>query len=188
MPESLSEAWRNVFRLDALALGLGGAFTYLGYHYMPIKVPVVSSLADHVIYALRAQAPSLLLVGGAILAVGYQRIKQEAVDPLKPAKKDNDKLTVYRNFLTNTVEQYMINGPSLLILSTYLAPEQLRLIPLLVDVFVAARIAYLMGYLSPKLVRTSRSGGYILTYLPTCLIMMYNTFRLIDVVCPISGC
>ena len=174
----LPDAVKNVLFTDSLALSAGGAWTYFGYHYLPIPTPDVSGLADHVVYALRCQTPSLFLVSFAIGAVGYQRIKQGAVDPLKPAKRDNEKLQVYRNFLTNTVEQYLINGPSLLILSTYLAPEQLKLVPLLVDVFVAARLAYLYGYLNPDHQRTTRAGGYILTNLPTMIVMLYNGYRL----------
>ena len=168
----------NVIKQDFVSVPLGSCFVYCCYRYLPIPTPVVTHLSDHLLYALKWQLPSVLVIYGAVIKVILKRIEYDASDPLKQLadKSAADILEVHRRFLTNTVEQYVINGPALLMLSLYLTPRQLKVIPLLVVVFFVGRVAFLYGYLSPQKARTNRGFGFAITLLPSVLVLFYVTW------------
>ena len=114
-----------------------------------------------------------------MIKVILKRIKYDAHDPLKQPqdKAAADTLEVHRRFLSNTVEQYVINGPALLMLSLYLTPHQLKVIPPLVALFVTGRVIYLHGYLNPNRERTGRTFGFIMTIAPTAMTLAYVAYR-----------
>ena len=165
----------NVIKQDFVSVPLGSCFVYCCYRYLPIPTPVVTHLSDHLLYALKWQLPSVMAIYWAMAKVITKRLEFSAHDPLKQLdnKAAADTLEVHRRFLTNTIEQYVINGPALLMLSLYLTPHQLKIIPLLVDLFVFGRITFLYGYLDPAKERSSRSFGFVMTFLPTGLVLGY---------------
>ena len=174
-----SEAEWNVIKLDSLSISLAAGFVYYGYHYLPIPTPTaVTHLSEHLLYALKWQLPSVLLIAWAVINVIMKRLEFTAYDPLKQpdTKSAAEILEVHRRFLSNTVEQYVINGPALLMLSLYLAPHQLKVIPLLVAVFFVGRVAFLYGYLSPQKARTNRGFGFAITLLPSVIVLFYVTW------------
>ena len=164
---------------DFVSVPLGSCFVYCSYRYLPLPPPVVTHLSDHLLYALKWQLPSVLVIYWAMSKVITKRLEFSAHDPLKQLdnKAAADILEVHRRFLSNTIEQYVINGPALLMLSLYLAPHQLKVIPPLVALFVAGRISYLYGYLNPVKERTSRSFGFTLTVAPSTLTLVYVAYR-----------
>ena len=170
--------WR-IIKHKLITVSLGSGFVYCSYRYLPLPTPAVTHLSDHLLYALKWQLPSVLVIYGAVIKVILKRIEYDASDPLKQLadKSAADILEVHRRFLTNTIEQYVINGPALLMLSLYLAPHQLKVIPPLVALFVAGRISYLYGYLNPVKERTSRSFGFTLTVAPSTLTLVYVAYR-----------
>ena len=121
----------------------------------------------------------MLIIYWAIAKVIQQRMKFKAFDPLKKvdAKDAKDSLEVHQRFLSNTIEQYVINGPALLMLSLYLTPHQLKVIPPLVALFVTGRVIYLHGYLNPNRERTGRTFGFIMTIAPTAMTLAYVAYR-----------
>ena len=145
---------------------------------LPLPTPAVTHLSDHLLYALKWQLPSVLVIYWAMAKVITKRLEFSAHDPLKQLdnKAAGDILEVHRRFLTNTIEQYVINGPALLMLSLYLAPHQLKVIPLLVAVFFVGRVAFLYGYLSPQKARTNRGFGFAITLLPSVIVLFYVTW------------
>ena len=175
MAEVSEDPFWRIIKHKLITVSLGSGFVYCSYRYLPLPTPTVTHLSDHLLYALKWQLPSVLLIYGSVIKVILKRIQYDAHDPLKQLedKAAADTLEVHRRFLSNTIEQYVINGPALLMLSLYLAPRQLKVIPLLVDLFVFGRITFLYGYLDPAKERSSRSFGFVMTFLPTGLVLGY---------------
>ena len=66
--------------------------------------------------------------------------------------------------LTNTVEQMLLFVSSTLILSTYLASEQMKLIPILVVMWTIGRLLFDFGY---RIGPIYRSPGFAMTMFPS---------------------
>ena len=115
------------------------ALMYFGYQYLPLPVPEVNSVADQMVYAMRWQMPAIALLVYLIVDVGMARRNTGVVDPVA-GQKEPESLTVRRSVLQNTIEQLLLHSPSMLVLATYLRPDQLKLIPLLSSLFVIGRI------------------------------------------------
>ena len=126
------------------------ATLYIGYYHCDfIPVPPSTDLIHRMAFTLQCTLPMVLVVLGAILMVTNKRTVTTAVDPLS----DNDSiLQLDKNFLSNTLEQFMVGFTLLLIASTvFETTEQLKLMPLYSFLFVFSRIAFRVGYgISPK--------------------------------------
>ena len=181
MPTS-EEKWAAVFpgivKRDTIATIGGAAWMYFGYKYLPLAVPQVSGVADHLVYALRWQMPAVALMMYMVNDTAMERKRTGAIDPVEAGRKEPESLTVRRNVLQNTFEQFILNSTSVLVLSTFLQPEQLKIVPLLAGLFVAGRVWYRSGYIDSSAQRSGRSGGMWLTGIPTIGLIAYNLYRL----------
>ena len=179
MAEVSEDPFWRIIKHKLITVSLGSGFVYCSYRYLPLPTPAVTHLSDHLLYALKWQLPSVLVIYGAVIKVILKRVQYDAHDPLKQLedKAAADTLEVHRRFLSNTIEQYVINGPALLMLSLYLTPRQLKVIPPLVALFVAGRVIYLHGYLNPSKERTGRTLGFIMTIAPSAMTLAYVAYR-----------
>ena len=128
---------------------------------------------------MRWQVPAVALLVYLIVDVGISRRNTGVVYPVAE-RKDPDSLAVRRSVLQNTIEQLLLHSPSMLVLATYLRPDQLKLIPLLSSLFVIGRIWYRAGYIDPSNLRTNRASGMGLTIFPSVAVIAYNTFCLLQ--------
>ena len=169
----------NVVTRGVVSIMGGAACTYFGYKYLPLPVPEVNGVADQLVYAMRWQMPAVGLVLYYILDVASARSNTGVVDPVAE-QKEPESLAVRRSVLQNTVEQLLLHSPSMLVLATYLRPDQLKLIPLLSGLFVVGRIWYRAGYIDPSNLRTNRASGMGLTIFPSVVVIAYNMFCLLQ--------
>ena len=168
----------NVVTRGVVSIMGGAACTYFGYKYLPLPVPEVNGVADQLVYAMRWQMPAVGLVLYYILDVASARRNTGVVDPVA-GQKEPESLTVRRSVLQNTIEQLLLHSPSMLVLATYLRPDQLKLIPLLSCLFVVGRLWYRAGYIDPSNLRTNRANGFALSIIPTGSVIAYNLYRLL---------
>ena len=63
-----------------------------------------------------------------------------AWNPLDP--KNNQRTEILQRILTNTVEQFLLTTGSTIILSTYLKPSQMIIIPIFVILWCLGRIVF----------------------------------------------
>ena len=71
---------------------------------------------------------------------------KHAWNPLDPKTQKNT--DVLGRILTNTVEQFLIFVFSSTILSTYLKPSQMHMIPILIIMWSIARVLFEYGYVN----------------------------------------
>ena len=179
--QRFESAFPNVIKRYGLSLVGAVALMYFGYQYLPLPVPEVNGVADQLVYALRWQMPAVALLVFFIHDVGMARKDTGTPDPVT-VRHEPESLAVRRAVLLNTVEQLLLHSPSMLVLATYLRPDQLKLIPILSCLFVVGRLWYRVGYINPENLRTNRASGMGLTFFPTLAVIVYNMYRLV------SGC
>ena len=92
-----------------------------------------------------------------------------AWNPLDKSTQSNTE--VVSRILTNTMEQFLIFTSSSTILSIYLKPEQTKIIPIFVVIWVIARLAFDYGY---KISPSAREPGIVASVVPSilCLTML----------------
>ena len=143
------------------------AIFYGGYYYCPsLPVSASNDFTSKLIYTLRCVFPPLVVLEAAILLVGNGRRTSKAVNPLAGV---DHLIQLQKNFLANTLEQFLVFMVCTLVLITFLdTPEEMRLVPLYTTAFVIGRILFRVGYgISPKY----RSCGMVTNFTSTGFII-----------------
>ncbi|XP_033729952.1 transmembrane protein 79-like [Pecten maximus] len=132
------------FRL-AVTVSASIFFIIGGYYKFPFALPVMTSTSEKLIFTMRCQLFGALTLFMGIHGVGGVRAKSDAAsDPIR----GNGEHLVYvpKRILQNTVEQFVFHFIGQLVLCTYLSSEAMKIIPVLVALFVIARIVYQITY------------------------------------------
>ena len=130
------------------------------------------SSQEKLVYTIRWQSVSIFTLLFGILKVGSGRYSTTAFDPI--SGKGEHFIAVDVRYLQNTMEQFILNVLGQLILSTYLSASALpRVIPLLVTLFVLARIVFYIGYRKDPIYR---GAGFAMTLFPNVLMHLYCLF------------
>ena len=119
------------------------------YHCHSIPVPASDDFSEKLTYTLRYCAfPQAVFLLFAIMRVGFKRGSTRAINPLA----GNEHLVqTEKNILMNTVEQLLCFLLLVFALTTYLEPEEMRIIPLYSLSFIVGRILFMIGYtINPK--------------------------------------
>jgi hypothetical protein len=113
------------------------------YRLWPVD-PGLSDAASRLAYALQANAFAVLPLLVSVIVVGNDRFFSAAIDPT--LGKETLATIVNGRVADNTLQQFVLFFVATLALSAKLTPEAMRLIPAAALVFVAARIAFWIGY------------------------------------------
>jgi len=131
--------------------------------------------ADPLIYALRWQPIAALPLLAMIVAVGNARAMGPAIDPTLGNEDPAMRLNI--RVLDNTVQQFVLFVAGSMGLAASLDPERVKIVGAAAIVFVAARVAFWIGY---RIHPLYRAPGFAATaYLNMGLIAaaLYFTFR-----------
>lgn len=145
------------------------AYYVAAYRFFPFQLPAMETAVERVIFTLRWQ-----IFGGLTLLMGMMGVmairgqSDAAADPIKGNAENLTKLP--QNILQNTLEQFLFHFVGQIVLCTYLTSESMKVIPILVVLFVVARIIYKIGYQTEPMMR---SYGFGSTFLPTLVVYGY---------------
>jgi uncharacterized MAPEG superfamily protein len=106
--------------------------------------PALVDVASRLAYALKADVVAVLPLLVSIIAVANRRFNTEAIDPT--LHKEDRVAVIDGRVADNTLQQYVLFLIGTLALSVNLTAEQMGVIPAAAIVFVAARIAFWIGY------------------------------------------
>lgn len=84
---------------------------------------------------------------------------------------------VRNRILRNTTEQFILHVMAMLTLTLFLEGTSMKVIPILSGIFLTARIAFQIGYISSPI---KRAYGFASTFLPTVAVYAYCTFRMVQ--------
>jgi len=171
IPKWSAETERDVSRRIVLGLILAGTLFTTGFYFFPLKLPIMDNVLDRLIYTLQWLMFSALTLPMGMVGVFGKRRGTVAANPIDG--KFEHLLQTQKNILQNTLEQFVFHFVGLITLSTYLSPETMKAIPMLVIVFVTGRIIFKVGYERDPMQRTY---GFAMTFLPTVFTYMYCTY------------
>jgi len=109
--------------------------------------PSSSGLVDNssrLAYAVQANASAVIPLLASIITVGNNRFLSEAIDPT--LRKEDVATQINGRVVENTLQQFVLFLVATTALSINLTAAQMRIIPAATIVFVAARLAFWVGY------------------------------------------
>lgn len=130
--------------------------TWLLYVVLPAPASVREQ-SDAVLYALRWLPLAALPLLAAIVAVGNARAMGPAIDPTLGNEDGVMRITI--RVAGNTLEQFVLFAAGSLGLAASLDPLHVRVVGAAAIVFVAARIAFWVGYRIDPLYRAAGFAG-----------------------------
>jgi hypothetical protein len=122
----------------AMIVAIAG--TYQLWPSSPSLVDISSRLA----YAVQANAFAVIPLLAGIITVGNNRFLSEAIDPT--LRKEDAATQINGRVVDNTLQQFVLFLVATTALSVNLTAAEMRIIPGATIVFVAARLAFWVGY------------------------------------------
>ena len=141
-----------------------------------LPVPASMDFTSKLIYTVRCIFPPLMVLQVAILLVINGRRSLGVANPL--AGQDH-LIQLQKNFLSNTLEQFIVFMVSTLVLITFLnTSEEMRLVPLYTTTFIVGRILFRIGYgISWKYRGCGMAMNFFSTWFITGLIIYFMFTR-----------
>ncbi|XP_038643199.1 transmembrane protein 79 [Scyliorhinus canicula] len=143
-------------------------FLYGAYVFLPFDVPLMPDLSTRMIYTLRCGAFTTVPIVMGIIVYGLARCCSDAIDPFGPRR---DEVEIHLRFVTDSIHLLVLFLVNLLVLSTYIPQEVLKLLPLLAASFALARLIY---WLTFAISSTFRGFGYGLSFFPIVALLIAN--------------
>ena len=103
-----------------------------------------TAVADRLAFAFQCIFFAILPLAMGLLAVVFQHISDGAHDPA--AGLDGRSLRIQRRINLSTLEHFIWFSTSTIAISTRLEPSEMRILPILTGVFIAARVLYWCTY------------------------------------------
>ncbi len=117
------------------------------YQLWPCSLSLVD-ISTRLAYTLQANAFAVIPSLAGIVAIGNNRFLSEAIDPT--LQKEDAATQINGRVVDNTLQQFVLFLVATTALSVNLTPAQMRIIPAAAIVFVMARAAFWVGYLSTR--------------------------------------
>lgn len=155
------KAARQRFLSRSMWLTIPGTYLALAIAY--VVVPPIQGLEGHasrLVLAVRWLPIAMIPYAAVCLLILAARFFEGSHDPL--AGTESERLTIHCRVMQNTLEQLLWFSVCLVPLSTYLAPQQARIVPILCSFFAVARFVYWWGYLRSGTL--GRAAGVQLTF------------------------
>jgi len=129
-------------------LGVSGGILLLANRNIPaMGIPILSSAADRVAYALRWTGLEGLTSVSAIFCIVGTRMKYAAYEP---TDTKNEHVDATQRILSNTIEQFLTFTAAKLALASTLESTNMRIIPALSCLFILGRFSFHAAFNHPS--------------------------------------
>ncbi|PZU71813.1 MAPEG family protein [Brevundimonas sp.] len=145
----MSAEQRAIAVRSALAIAVTAAAIAAAWLWLPPAVLGAApdmATADRLAYALKAELPVFLWLGGCLRTVAGIRFRSDADRPGSAYAAPSARLAVPAAVLQNSLEQTVLAVGAHLVLATMLRGEQMILLPVLVALYLAGRVFFALGY------------------------------------------
>ena len=136
---------------DQKVVGIGAAsgvaamiVAIVGIYQLWPTSPSLVDISSRLAFALQANAFAVIPLLAGIMTVGNNRFFSEAIDPT--LRKEDAATQINGRVVENTLQQFVLFLVATTALSVNLTAAQMRIIPSATIVFVAARLAFWVGY------------------------------------------
>ena len=136
---------------DQKVVGIGAAsgvaamiVAIVGIYQLWPTSPSLVDISSRLAFALQANAFAVIPLLAGIMTVGNNRFFSEAIDPT--LRKEDAATQINGRVVENTLQQFVLFLVATTALSVNLTATEMRIIPSAAIVFVAARLAFWVGY------------------------------------------
>ena len=146
---ALSAEQKAIAVRSALAIVLTAAAVATAWLWLPTSVLGAApgmATADRLAYALKADLPVFLWLGGCLRTVASIRFRSDADRPGAAYGAPSPKLAVPAAVLQNSLEQTVLAVGAHLVLATVLRGEEMVVLPVLVALYLVGRVLFALGY------------------------------------------
>nr|XP_022320696.1 transmembrane protein 79-like [Crassostrea virginica] len=164
-----------VIKQIATSIAISVTVFVVSYLYLPINTSHLKELPDRLALTISCLFVSSFSVLMGIYLVGQIRGNSNAIDPVNGGAENL--VDVRNRILRNTTEQFILHVMAMLTLTLFLEGTSMKVIPILSGIFLTARIAFQIGYISSPI---KRAYGFASTFLPTVAVYAYCTFRMVQ--------
>ncbi|KAI1891825.1 hypothetical protein AGOR_G00147730 [Albula goreensis] len=147
---------------------------YALYFYVPLDVPDCPDLVSRLSFTLQCCAVAAVPIILAMLAGAVCRFCTASLEPGQASPRGSVLLQL---FVTASLEQLFLYTLNLVVITIFLAQDQLKAVPILVGVFVGGRLVY---WLSLHICSLWRGFGSGLTVFPLLAMVAFNLYHLFD--------
>ena len=167
-----AEKWSLAKKMIITAIGIAAVSFFVAYNIVSVDTSGIKTNADKLDFALQWLFLSGLTMLTGVVGVLRVRGNSSAMDPIEG--NSEHLVEIPNRILRNTTEQFIIHTIGLLTLTTYLTPEGMKAIPILVVIFVLGRIFFWLGYhIKPMY----RSFGFMMTFMPNLSVIAFCFYR-----------
>ncbi len=145
VPTTGNKAARQRFIASSIWFTVPGTYLAIWAAYtLLLPLPGMEEPVARLLLAVRWLLVAMLPYAAVCMVIATIRFFEGAHNPL--ARTESESLAIHCRVMQNTLEQLLWFAICLLVLATYLAPEQARVVPILCTFFALARSIYWWGY------------------------------------------
>lgn len=163
---TLDREQRAILLWSLAAIAVAAIVLYGGYLWLPperVGAGGAMTIADQLAFTLKWQLPVFLWLAGCVRQVASGRFRFREDRPGAAFAKPSPAIAVRAAVLQNSLEQTVLIAGTTLIVATLLRGPELVLIPLMIVLFLAGRIAFSDTYAKGA---AARAFGMALTAAP----------------------
>ncbi|XP_060057607.1 transmembrane protein 79 [Erinaceus europaeus] len=154
----------------AAALVVFPCLLYGAYAFLPFDAPRLPTMSSRLIYTLRCGVFATFPIVLGMLVYGLSLFCFSALRPFEEPRRE---VEIHRQYVSQSVQLFILYFFNLAVLSTYLPQDTLKLLPLLTGLFAISRLIY---WLTFAVGRSFRGFGYGLTFLPLLSMLLWNLY------------
>ncbi|XP_078410876.1 uncharacterized protein LOC144688320 [Cetorhinus maximus] len=140
------------------------------YLFVPFDPPLCPDLTSRMTFTLRCNIIAITPVLFGVVIGSLSRLCSTAIDPLDTNVRA---VLIHQRYVGNSIEQFTIYFINMVVMTTYLHQEHLKIIPILAGLFAVARLIY---WITARLSSAYRGFGFGLTFFPTLAMVVYNFY------------
>jgi hypothetical protein len=152
------------------ALILFPCLLYGAYTFLPFDAPRLPTMSSRLVYTLRCGVFATFPIILGLLVYGLSLLCFSALRPFGETRRE---VEIHRQYVSQSVQLFILYFFNLAVLSTYLPQDTLKLLPLLTGLFAISRLIY---WLTFAVGRSFRGFGYGLTFLPLLAMLVWNLY------------
>eukprot|EP00062_Callorhinchus_milii_P013521 gi/632961712/ref/XP_007896913.1/ PREDICTED: transmembrane protein 79 [Callorhinchus milii] len=140
------------------------------YLFVPFEPPLCPDLTSRITFTLRCNVIAIIPILLGVLMGSLSRLCSPTIGPLDSNVRA---VLIHQRYIGNSIEQFTIYCLNMLVMTTYLRQDQLKIIPILAGLFAVARLLY---WVAAGLSSAYRGFGFGLTFFPTLAMVAYNLY------------
>ena len=168
--------------MNRVAYGMFGAiffvpvFLWVSLEFGPFLSPQSTSVGERLAYAVRCDLFAAFALAFGIICVAEQRYRSPNATKGSCDADESSSIPVNIRYIQNTLEQTVLLFMGHLALALVLKPENLKILPILVILFIIGRLSFWVGYFRSPI---ARAFGFAVTFYPNLAVLAFSATKIL---------